>query len=198
MSNTAKLKNKRLSDSNRRELLDYAVTLVRETEERTAMNSAYNAAADVIVEAVERNFPTNDMMVLQRYSMAAKDYCIYISNGGHGDYHQFTFLEDDKRVPLRPTHRCRNQAVLLEDDEAKVLHEYSTIKSAFDEAVRQRAMDFKSLIYNCATFNQLVEIWPGAEKMRAKIVGSSTALSIMSDEVLARIKTDPALKGNQA
>jgi hypothetical protein len=39
----------------------------------------------------------------------------------------------------------------------------------------------------------LAEVWPAVEAMREKIVGASTALSVLSDEVINRLKADPAL-----
>jgi hypothetical protein len=54
--------------------------------------------------------------------------------------------------------------------------------------------DFKSLIWGTPSFNALAEVWPAVEAMRERIVGSNTALAVLSAEVVDRIKADPALQ----
>ena len=42
-------------------------------------------------------------------------------------------------------------------------------------------------------FNALAEIWPAVEAMRGEIVGHGASLSVLSGEVVDRLKADPAL-----
>ena len=186
-------KNKRLSDSNRATLLRFAYKQIDATQDRAELDATYEAAASAVAAAVERAFPAKDMKVLAKYAMASPDRCIYVSAGGNGDYDRFEFREDDKRIPVRPSQYCRRQPVMLEGAEADAFTAFKAAETARKEALRRRGDDFKALIYNTASFNALAEAWPAVEEMREAIVGSGSALSVLSNDVMDRIKADPAL-----
>jgi hypothetical protein len=189
-----KLKNKQLSNANRETIMRLASRQIKETQDSAALDAAYEAAADVIAAAVERRYPAKDMKVLQRYDMARPDACIYISDGGYGSYDRFTYRDGDKRIPLRPGSSCRSMApLMLEGDEAKAYRAYLAADKEYQAALKVRYNDFKALIYNTTNFNALAEIWPGVEALRGEIVGLSASLSVLSDDVVQRIKVDPAL-----
>lgn len=188
-------KNKRLSESNRNTFAKFAHKQIVETESTKVLGAAYDKAADAIAAAVEREYPAKDMKVLAKYEMASADSCIYVSVGGHGDYDQFEFRSEDKRIPTRPDRYCRRQPILLEGDEGKSYREYAAARKEYKSAVDKRLADFKALIWNTPTFNALVDVWPAAEALRDEIVGSGAALSVLSEDVVKRIKADPALAG---
>jgi hypothetical protein len=188
-----KLKNKRLSQSNRSHLTRFANQQVRATQDTTDLDAAYEAAAKVVAVACEAKFPKRDMKVLAEYKMARPDSCVYVSCGGHGDYNRFEYREGDKRVPLRPSRSCYNQPLLLDGADADAVNTFFAAKEVHEKLVADRIADFETLIQNATTFNALSDVWPAIEALRSEIVGSSAALSLMSDDVLARIKADPAL-----
>lgn len=186
-------KNKRLSDSNRGTLLRFAHKQIEATQDRAELDAAYDAAATAVALAVERAFPAKDMKVLARYDLASPDRCIYVSAGGHGEYDRFEFREDDKRIPTRPSRYCRRQPVMLEGAEADAFTQFQTVEKAREEIVRRRSNDFRALIYNTTSFNALADAWPAVEELREAIVGSGSSLSVLSNDVMERIKADPAL-----
>lgn len=186
-------KNKRLSQANRDQLICFARNQVAATHDSTDFDAAYSAAADAVAKACEVAYPVRDMRVLKKYEMASADRCIYVSSGGYGDFDQFEFRNDDKRIPLRPKRYRRSQPIMLEGEDAKAFAAYQKAKESDDKVRQERVNDFKALIQNATTFNGLAEIWPAIEALREEIVGSAFAVSVMSDDVLARIKKDPAL-----
>lgn len=192
------LKNKRLSDRDRSALYAFAKRQVEATEDRAAIDAAYERAAEVISAAVKKLNPPADMKVLAKYKLASPDACIPVSTGG-SNFDQFQFRGDDKRIPLRPEspRGCRfagRSPILIEGEAQESFDAFQAASKAREEAVRARLSDFNALIYNTPSFNALVEVWPGAEAMREQIVGSSTALATLSAEVVDRIKADPALQ----
>jgi hypothetical protein len=187
------LKNKRLSQYDREVIGKFALQQIEKTEPSGDLDATYNVAADAIAAAVEAKFPAKDMKVLAKYDMAKPDACIYVSSGGFGAYDQFCFRDGDKRIPTRPNRYCRNQPLLLEGEAETAYDAYTAAKKARDAAVAVRRKDFATLIANTTTFNALADIWPAVEALRTQIVGSGAALSVMSDEVVSRIKADPAL-----
>ncbi|TXH53901.1 MAG: hypothetical protein E6Q97_11975 [Desulfurellales bacterium] len=178
-------KNKRLSNQ------------VEATEDMSALDAAYDRAADAISAAVKKANPPADMKVLAKYDMASSDPCVPVSTGG-SNYAWFYFRADDKRIPLRPASRrgCgsgNRDAVLLDGADAEAHREYERLTAERKKAVATRMRDFKALINGTPSFNALAEVWPAVEAMRERIVGSSTALAVLSDDVVQRIKQDPAL-----
>ena len=189
-----KIKNKQLTNGNRETILRFAYRQITETQDSAALDAAYEAAAELIAAAVERQHPAKDMEVLARYDMARPDACVYVSDGGYGSYDRFTFRHGDNRIALRPRQTCRTHSpLMLEGAEAEAWRTYQEAEKAHTAALRTRKADFHALVRNTTNFNALVEIWPGVEELRAEIVGSSASLSVMSEDVVARIKADPAL-----
>ena len=60
-------------------------------------------------------------------------------------------------------------------------------------AIKLRENDFKALIWGAKSFNEVASVWPGAETLRETIVGTGTALAVLSSEVIDRLRTDQAL-----
>jgi hypothetical protein len=189
-------KNKRLSQGDRDALYSFARKCVTETQDSTALDTAYDAAAQVVHDLLVEKYPQNDMKVLARYDAAAEDNCVYVSNGGFGDYDQFCFRDGDKRIPLRPSARGYNRRTpfMLEGAQAETYSTYKKTKAAFEGGIKQRYADYKALIFAAKTFNEVAEIWPQAEQLRMAIVGTSSSLVVLSNDVVERIKADPAHK----
>lgn len=190
-------KNKRLSDRDRLALYTFARDQIEATEDRTALDAAYERAADVISAAVRKDNPPADMKVLAKYGLASPDGCVPISTGG-SNFEQFEFRADDKRIPMRPQARrgCgygQRAPILLEGETEKAVDAYFAAGKSRKDAVDARYKDFKALIYGTPSFNALAEVWPAVEAMREKIVGTGTALAVLSNDVIQRIKADPAL-----
>jgi hypothetical protein len=183
---------KALNTSHRTILISLAEKLVRQTQEADALDVAYNACADVVSSVTVKKFPPKDMAILARYNMARPDSCVYISTGG-SNYERFSFRADDARIPMRPTGGCNSHSPhLLSEDQEKIWDAYVVASKADKAAVAQRLGDFKTLISAARTFEELVALWPAAEELRERICGTFRALAVMSDEVLSRIKADPA------
>lgn len=196
MSNV--VKNKRLAERDRDALMQFAKKQIAATEDRGSLDATYERAADAIAALVRKENPPADMKVLAKYGLAGIDGCVAISSGG-GDVQQFNFKDDDPRIPMRPYSRrgCGygQRAPILMDDTTHEIHKVyaAELKASRDQA-KIRFADFKALIWGTNSFNALAEVWPAIEVMREKIVGTSTALSVLSDEVIERLKSDPALE----
>jgi hypothetical protein len=194
MTAAVPLKNKRLSERDRDALYSFARKCIAETQDASAVDAAYDVAAQAVHDALVEKYPQKDMRVLERYDAATADSCVYVSRG-HYDYDQFCFRDDDKRIPLRPGRSggCNSRnAFMLEGERADAYAAYTKAKEAHESAIRQRFNDYKALIYAAKTFNEVSEVWPQAEQLREAIVGTSSALVVLSNDIVARIKSDPA------
>jgi len=197
MASRPTLKNKRLNKRDRDALLKFAGSKIEATEDCAALDAAYERAADAIYAVVLEKAPQKDMAVLKKYGMATSDACIFVSTGGY-NYERFEYRRGDQRIALRPERDCRRQPILLYGDAEKAYDEYKAQEKARSAAIKSRYRDFAALIEGAPNFNALVEAWPAAEVMRESIVGTSTALAVLSSEVIDRIKADPALMAKAA
>ena len=185
-------KNKRLSQSDREVLYKFAQKQVEATENSAALDAAYDAAAQVVHDVLIEKYPQKDMKVLERYGVAQADDCIYVTRSQY-DYDRFCFRADDKRIPLRPAGNCnRGKPFILEGDARQAYDQYRDAEKAHNAALKQRLADYHALVYGARTFNEVVEVWAAADVLRGAIVGTATALRVLSDDVVARIQRDAA------
>lgn len=191
------LKNKRLNDRDRQALYRFAHKQIMATEDRTALDAAYERAADAIHAFVTKENPPKEMEILKRHGVARLDSCIYVSTGGYS-YERFEYRDGDKRIALRPYRDCNRQPVQLPAEAEAAFDAHKAAEKTHEAAVKARLNDFNALIYGTPSFNALVDVWPAAEAMREQIAGSATALAVLSSEVVDRIKADPALMAEAA
>lgn len=187
-------KNKRLSQYNRDDLSRFAKKQITTTADTADLDAAYERAAQAVHDALVEKYPQKDMKVLQRYDAASADACIYVSSGYY-NYDQFCFRDGDARIPLRPGSAggCNSRnAFMLEGDRLEAWEAYKDAKAAHEAEIKRRLSDFNALIHNAKTFNEVADVWPAAEAMRESVVGSGTSLTVLSNDVVDRIKADAA------
>jgi hypothetical protein len=184
--------NKRLSEANRADLFALAKRRVSETQPSDEFDAAYDRLATAINGIMVAKFPVKDMKVLERYDVAAPDACIYISTGGY-NYDRFEFREGDKRIPVRPGRDCnRRSPLLLEGDDQDAYDSFKAAEKARNAEIAARVNDYKALIWGAKSFNEVASVWADAEALRSAIVGTGTALTVLSSDVIDRIKADAA------
>jgi hypothetical protein len=185
---------KRLNNGNRRDLRTLAWRMIRETTDTSEVDAAYAEAAKVISEEVSRRYPAEDMAVLAKYEMSHPDTCVYVSRGGQ-DYDVFHFRDDDPLTPVRPGSRydCnRRNPILLQQSAVEALDRFKSANAKSDKDAQRRQADFYALINDAKTFEDVVAVWPAAERLRSLICGTGTAITTLSAEVMDRIKSDAA------
>jgi len=175
-------------------LLSLAIRQIEETEPSKAIDKAYGPAARIMAKHMKGRFPPADMLVLKKYDLTQVDRCQYYTNGA-GGYQQFTFRDTDD-VPLIVVSRYCNSRnpYLLTEAEFETVDAYNKAREAFKKSIGARFDDLSALIKSSKKFNELAAVWGGAEELRDKIVTTGTALVTLSEEVIERIKNDPASK----
>lgn len=184
----------KLNMKHRSRLRALAANLVEQTTDKSARDEAHARAAKHISEQVAAMYPAGDMAVLLKYGLARTDRCIYVTRGG-ADFDLFTFEVDDPLIPVRPGGRynCNQRTpIMLNDAAIASLDDFDREKKAIEEGVLNRRRAFYVLIDNAKTFEEVVDVWPAAEQLRSSICGAGTAISLMSDDVIAQIRADAA------
>ncbi|MEM8553010.1 MAG: hypothetical protein AAGF45_11575, partial [Pseudomonadota bacterium] len=71
-----------------------------------------------------------------------------------------------------------------------ILHE--KLLNTHIAALERKQKEYRTLIASAKTFEEVVGIWPAAEAVRPAIEGTMTALSVLSEDLCAKIKADNA------
>lgn len=188
-----KQKNKRLSQYDRDRLIKLADQRVRASADATQMDAAYVEITKAIRAEVEKQFPPKDMKVLAKYDAAGPDRCIYVSRG-YGDRDRFCFRDGDAH-PVRPSHGgCGYRTFLLEEPVVVLLDAFKDAEKEYDAAIAGKLADYKALISTVNTFNEVAAVWPEAEDLREAIVGSATAMVVLNNDIVERIRSDAATR----
>ena len=184
--------SKVLNKGDREMLQVFAQRRVKATGDHAALDAAYDACATMVRSHVDGRYPPKDMAVLKKYDVARIDRCIYVT--GDVPHSKFEFRPDDERAPSRPTtYDCNNRRpYLLTPEQSVMFGDFLREKEAFDKTEKQRLQDFYALIACSRTFEILEAAWPAVGELREAICGRVTSLTLMSDEVRARITADPA------
>lgn len=182
-----KIKNKRLSNADRQHILDFAKGQIEQTECSKKLDETYDEMADHLHSVILAQNPTRDMKVLRKYNAAVFASDILIDE----EFHQltrFSFRKDDKRIILRS--KLGGNVIQLSNSGDKTYQNYRKAEADWTGKVKSRLADFQVLVQSVTNFNSLSESWPAVEALRPAIVGSSTALSLLSEDMIKRIEAD--------
>lgn len=160
--------------------------------EDEAAQGAYAVASSLVRSCVESMFPPKDMRLLRKYQVAAPDYCIRGCDLDTSRVVQFTFRSDDEG-PLTPNRYCSSRSIPFTAETVSAIDAFEKAKAVVTDIEDRRMTDYRALIYAAKTFEDVVEVWAGAEELRASICGSRTQVVALSDDVVARIRADAEL-----
>lgn len=155
---------------------------------------AYEKAAKVVRAAVLERYPTKDMNVLRRYNVAYRDTCLRFQLTAGGVV-QFELRGQAEEVGLWvPDLRCSNHIYQIDEAGSALVVASLSAAGALDEAIERKHADYVALIAASQTLEQVEEVWPEAAVLREH-VGRSLP-SVLSDDVIARIREDVALRAD--
>ena len=160
------------------------VTAPKEAAKRAR---AYERAAKLVRADVEKKYPPADMEMLVKYSVAKPDTCI---NGGSptGQFIAFEF-ENTADAPMVPNRYCSTRSIPFTKATVEAIEKYDLAKTEDESAKEKILADYRGLIDGSRYFEDLLQIWPGAEVMRERICAKTHAISILSEETIERIRS---------
>lgn len=178
-----------LNVGHRNALAEFAKKHVSDDKTKTAMDKAYTKAVSLLTPIINKAFPPEDMAVLAKYEVARTDRCI---QGGDPDgrFINFTFRDED--APKLPKSGCSSRQFQFTAAARDAINTYGQTKIAHEKAIAEKFDDYRRLIMGSRYFEDLTAIWPAAESLRSQIVRQPTALAVLSEETIARIKRDNA------
>jgi len=177
----------RLNKSHRMALRGHARDSISLPEQEAECAAAYEAAAALVKSCVEAKFPPKDMKMLKKYNVARHDECI---RGACLDTARVVMFRFTEKAPMVPDDYCSSRSIAFDAETLAAVDAHEKSADALKAAKRSKLDDYVALIEASRTFEDVVEIWPGAEALREQITSRSTALVSLTPEVIARIKAD--------
>lgn len=160
--------------------------------ETKADTDAYEKAAKVVRAAVLERYPTKDMNILRRYSVAYRDTCLRLQLAAGGIV-QFDLRGTVEEVGLWvPDGNCSNHIYQIDEAGSAVVSASLSAAEALEDAIARKHEDYVALIEASKTLEQVEEVWPEASALREHV--GRALPSVLSDDVIARIKEDVALR----
>jgi hypothetical protein len=151
------------------------------------LQQAYAAAEPLVRGAVEVKYPVKDMRVCAKYEAAGPDDCIKLSLAA-GGVQQFDFAKGTGPLVAKKTYQ--GQVYLADQATTNAVLNWITAR---DEQMRRTKMvraDYHALIRGARTLEEIIEIWPAADTVSE--FARSRALTVLSEDVVARIRADVA------
>lgn len=182
----------RLTIAMRDKLKEFAGDLVRCPAEKEALDAAYKKAAPLVRASVLAIYPTRDMRVLLKYYKARIDDCIKLKlTAGGVD----TFNFEKGTGPVVATMTYQGTIYAADDKTTDAFAEWQKASDTFATARKKKIADYSALVNASRTFEDVTEIWPEAAKLRPKM--KSTALIVLTPDIVARIKSDVASRAKK-
>ena len=125
------------------------------------------------------------MKILAKYETANVDDCIKLQLTAGGVV-QFDFIKDTGPLVAKKTYLG---AIYLANEECtKAVQFWLEAKEKLRETAEATRNDYRALVRSARTLEEIVEVWPQAEEVAQ--YARSQALTVLSQEVIARIKAD--------
>jgi hypothetical protein len=178
-------------------------TLRAFAREKVQIKKEYQVALDklkakidkMVISWITKNFPPKDMAVLKKYDCTVLDMCINFMVPETTLAVQWQFSDDMKdSIPHMPYRASCSYRTRIHDggtELPKLIDEYNKLKNKAEDDRRNRISDYRSLIESCRNYEDILEIWPEAKELEQRITGYALP-SVVSDEMIARIKADQA------
>lgn len=187
---------KRLNKTHRDMLKRLARDKVESPETQKVIDRTLTKAQTIAFKEHQKQFPEDDMKLLQKYGVAKTTTDIPIlfhcKDTGKSDHDSVTVEEsfihpENNSWRTDPKHKVQSK---YDGPLHKACKAYSQAKKDHDEAITSKRRDYNTLIDNARTFEDVLEVWSEAEELRTSICGTTTALATINNDVIVRIKKD--------
>ena len=175
----------RMTKNIKQMMINHAQKAARAYVSSEKLDEAYTAAALIIIELVQKDYPTKDMAVMGKYKSTTtinRVSCVSIA-GRHFVFH-FDYDSDQKPTGPRNIFTCRIAPVSETVDEACAFHE--DLQNKYDIAVEEVFAPYQTLINTSKNVEALIEAWPACASY-ARSITQSTAVSALSTEAIDKI-----------
>lgn len=193
----------RLNKTHRELLKNLANSKIVSPETQERIDIAFTAYQVMGEELQAKQFPASDMAILKKYECAKPQTQIGVlfhdkTKDGKTAHESVTISEvlhvdnDTWRTPA--SHKIQQP---YDGKFHKLCKALKEAKSNHEEVLRNKKNDYFALIDNARTFEDVAEVWEEANELQSTIC-TSTALSVISKDVIVRIKKDTASRKEES
>jgi hypothetical protein len=184
------MRKTRLNQHTRSVLMSFMKQVVSCPEWDSKVHKAYEKAEALVRALVVAEYPPDDMEICKKYDVAKQDDCIKIR------------VLDDKKPdivfsfksgtgPLVAKMTYQGKFFLADGRTAAAVQNWDALVGAQKKQLEAKQDDYRSLIRNAITFEEVAEIWPEVETLRSQVVKPPImALMTLSADVVQRIQQD--------
>ena len=189
----------RLNAQMRDQLRQHARTLVRCPAESAAAQAAKKALTDVTDKLADARFPEREMSVLLKYELVQT--CDQLDARREGSRNcEHLRLSKPFYMPRNGYQSSCHYAVELPNDHPvwALQRAYANACRAYQDAKKAKLEDYYALINSCRNYEDVEEVWPEAAAIKDALgVRTIHALTVLSEDTVARIKADVAARAER-
>lgn len=148
---------------------------------------AFEKADALTRDDLEKAYPEEDKKVLRRYDLLSETRRVTGSDLDTGQVVSM-FLKDPVMVPF--SSYTSKGIVAFTKETVQAIEAYGKARSELSIFKDKRMADYKALIDTSRTFEDVVSVWPGAEKLRESLCGTQNSVVALSSEIIERIQKD--------
>ena len=178
----------RLNKEIRERLTSFANENVRSTTYADQADKAYSKALPLVLAAVAKKYPADDMAVLAKYDLAKPDNCLQ----GYSETSQLLVFNCRKGdAPIVPGGYCTSRNYAWSPKCVAAIEEYN-LKIGQSKDEQQRILrDYHALIANYQTVEDVLEVWPAAQAILQGFLDAANRNlpATLSADAVERIKS---------
>lgn len=177
----------RLNKEMRERLLAFASKNAVSPTHDKATDKAYAAALPLVLAAVRKKYPEADMAILAKYKLAEPDACL-IGYSDTGQQVKVTLRQAD--APVCPKGYCHSRSYAWPAKCVAAIEEFNLRSEQAEDERRRIVRDYKSLIENYQTAEDIIEAWPAAQTVLQGFLNAANKQlpATLPLEALERIK----------
>lgn len=168
-------------------LTDFANKNVR-APNADQVDKAYAKAIPLVLAAVAKKYPADDMAVLAKYAKAKPDSCL-IGYSETGQQLDFNCKEAD--APVVPNGYCTSRNYAWSAKCVAAIEDYNLKRDQDREQHHRILADYRALIANYQTVEDVLEVWPAAQAVLQGFLNAANRNlpATLSVEAVERIKS---------
>jgi hypothetical protein len=167
--------NTKLTRDLRKHLENLIFDSITADPDRSAFDAATEAARKVVFDAIEKQFPAEDMKILEKYHCTTPSNWIPLQvihtpeNVQYGNWDLPSVTAQDQQALPRLPVSSRGNRIQITGEGAKIYREYIEASQAFHNATHEKRQPFRDLVAAAKYLEQVEEAWPAARKVRVHL-----------------------------
>lgn len=176
---------RRLLQSMRDRLYDYANGNVSPAAETKAYAAAYKKAEPLVRKIVEAKYKPSDMEVCAKYELTKPDTCIRVQFP-NGVVEEFNFASVEAAPIVATARNCYSRMYLSDEKTADAIEVWKTARDNLTAEKRKRVAAYKALIDGSNYVEDIAVVWPEI----ANLFPPENALIALGPEQIALVQAD--------